>query len=114
MPRTMAVLPCSQVCTVSFGANESGRKTERYPSAIQRSGNIDAVSWSHSGAVVNTKYTPEMNCSTSATGVTTAGAALALRATDENAMPNTELAATPSTVTQSQVSHLPPSVGIFT
>ena len=27
------------------------------------------------GAVVNTKYTPEMNCRTSATGVTTAGAA---------------------------------------
>jgi hypothetical protein len=45
-----------------------------------------------------------MNCSTSATGVTTAGALRPVRASDENAMPHSVHAAVPSDATQRNVS----------
>src|SRR5207248_5249402 len=66
------------------------------------------------GNPVKTKYTPEMNWRISATGVTTAGADLPVRATDEKALPRIEPTATPSTVTQSRVTQRCQSVGSLT
>ena len=54
---------------------------------------------------MKTKNTPEMNWSTSATGVTTAGALRPVRASEEKAIPHSVQAVTPSTPTQAKVSH---------
>ncbi len=54
---------------------------------------------------MKTKNTPEMNWSTSATGVTTAEPLRAVRASDEIAMPHRVQAVMPSTETQPKVSH---------
>ena len=76
------------------------------PWHIHLSGNTDATCCIGLGSSVKTKNTPEMNCSTSATGVTTAGAPRPERATDENAMPHSVHAVMPSRDTQPRVSHL--------
>ena len=76
------------------------------PWHIHLSGNSAAMLCIHPGSSVNTKNTPEMNCSTSATGVTTAGALRPVRASDENAMPHSVHAVMPSRPTQANVSHL--------
>ncbi len=94
----------------SAGA-QSGRKTDRMPWAIHFSGNrlrpdcIQVGSWS------NWKNTPEMNCSTSTTGVTIADALFPLRGTEENATPQTAPEAVPSTNTQANVHQRAASVG---
>ncbi len=47
-----------------------------------------------------------MNCRTSATGVTTAGALRPVRASEENAIPHSVHAVMPSSDTQAKVSQL--------
>ena len=59
----------------------------------------------HVGTWLNRKKTPEMNCSTSAMGVTIADADRPFLARLEIAMPSSVHAAEPSTATQTNVSH---------
>lgn len=67
------------------------------------SGNTEATVCIHAGSAKNAKNTPEMNCSTSTTGVTTAVAERPERGSDENATPHTAPAAHPSTNTHANV-----------
>jgi hypothetical protein len=100
-----ATCPRCQAPPTSCAANDSGRNTERMPCVIHFSGNSDAMVRIQSGMVEYWKKTPEMNCSTSATGVTTAGAPRPVRATDEKAIPHSVHAVIPSSATQPNVAH---------
>jgi hypothetical protein len=60
------------------------------------------------GTSLNWKNTPEMNCSTSATGVTVADADRPLRARLDTAIPSSVHAAEPSAATQTNVSQSAP------
>ena len=105
-PSTSATVPSSNEPPGSRAPKLSGRKTERSPWHIHLSGKIAATCCIQVGRLVKTKNTPEMNWSTSATGVTTAEPLRAVRASDEMAMPQSVQAVTPRTETQANVSHL--------
>src|SRR5690242_10942410 len=105
-PRAIATCPSAHEPPTSRAANESGRNTERMPCVIHFSGNSDAMVRIQSGMLVYWKNTPEMNCSTSATGVTIAGAPRPVRASEENAIPHSVHALIPSTETHANVAHL--------
>src|SRR6056297_3306124 len=74
MASTIATIPSCQEPPGSLAANESGRNTDRIPSAIQRSGNSDAICWSPVGSSPNWNQMPEMNCNATNGKVTTADA----------------------------------------
>ena len=84
---------------------ESGRNTERMPWVIHFSGNSEAMVRIQLGDAVYWKKTPEMNCRTSATGVTIAGAPRPDRAREEKAIPHSVHALIPSSDTQAKVTH---------
>ncbi len=66
------------------------------PWVIHRSGKTDAAVCIHPGRSENTKYTPDMNCSTITIGVMTAFASCAERGSAETPIPRTVPAAVPS------------------
>ena len=87
----------------SCAARTSGRNTERRPCAIHLSGKNEAIVCIQVGTWLNWKKTPEMNCSTSAIGVTIADAERPFFARLETAMPSRVQDADPSTATQAKV-----------
>src|SRR5687768_9117301 len=101
----IATWPSAQVPPTSRAANESGRNTERIPWHIHFKGKSEAMLRIQSGMLVYWKKTPEMNCSTRATGVTIAGAPRPVRAREEKAIPHRVHALMPSSDTQANVAH---------
>src|ERR1700712_3213753 len=107
-PRTRATRPSSHEWAGSLMARARGRKTDRSPCAIHFSGKIDAAVCIQVGSELNWKNTPEVNCSSSATGVTVADADRPFLARLDSVIPSSVQAVAPSTDTQAKVNHSAP------